>query len=94
MRMRIWKAKLNFCKYLQNLDDDTLAKQVYNEQKRNQFPGLIKECELIAGILNIARDLKDEKVGKEAFKGTVKDAISRKNEEILREKSKKYSKFD
>ena len=28
MKMRIWKSKLNFYKYLQNLSDETLAKEI------------------------------------------------------------------
>ena len=34
MKLRIWKAKLNLYKYLQDLPNDTLAKEIFNEQKR------------------------------------------------------------
>ena len=57
MKLRIWKAKLNFYKYLQNLSDETLAKEIFDEQKRNNFPGLVQECEAMAkelGILEVA----------------------------------------
>ena len=46
MKLRIWKAKLNFYKYLQDLPDDALAKEVFIEQKKKNFPGLVKELRI------------------------------------------------
>ena len=85
MKLRIWKAKLNFYKYLQDLPTDTLAKEIFDEQKNNNFPGLVSECRIIAKDLNIESELTDEIIGKAQFKQIVKTAIVKKNEEILRD---------
>ena len=57
------------------MSDDTLAKEIFIEQKEKQFPGLVRECETIAKELGILSDLENEKVGKQEFKNTVKQAI-------------------
>ena len=33
-----------FYKYLQQLDKDSLASQIFEEQTKMKFPGLSKEC--------------------------------------------------
>ena len=73
--------------------DDTLAKEIFTEQKEKQFPGLVRECETIAKELKILSDLENEKVGRQEFKNTVKKAIEKKNEEILRSEISQYSKL-
>ena len=93
MKLRIWKAKLNLYKYLQDLSEDSLAKEIFNEQKKKNFPGLIQECRIIAKELDILDVLNNDKMNKMHFKQNVKMAISKKNEEELRKEILKYSKL-
>ena len=94
MRQRIWKAKLNFYKYIQDSADGSLAKEIFEEQKKNHFPGLVTECREISKELNILNELDDIKVNKAQFKQLVKNAIQMKNEEILKNEISKYSKLE
>ena len=91
MEMRIWKEKLNFYKYLQHLPDNTLAKEVFDEQRKCGFPGLVKECEVMAKELNIIAELKDESLSTHQFKQLVRSAIDNRNEQNLRREMKRYS---
>ena len=43
MKVRIDQAKLNLLHHIKNLDKDTLAKQVYDEQSSHGWPGLVSE---------------------------------------------------
>ena len=80
-------------KYLQNFSEDSLAKEIFNEQKNKNFPGLVQECRIIAKELDIMDELNNDKINKTHFKQTVKLAISKKNEEELRNEIIKYSKL-
>ena len=93
VQMRLWKAKLNMYKYLQQLPEDSLAKEIFEEQKRNKFPGLVTECEIKAKELGISNELENMNVRKVEFKNIVKSAVHKKNEELLRLEMKKYSKL-
>ena len=44
MGYRILMKKLNFIQHLDNLDDSSLAKQIYDVQKNQFLPGLVQEC--------------------------------------------------
>ena len=44
MHFRILQSKLLFLHHLETLSDDSLAKEVYDEQKRLELPGLVQEC--------------------------------------------------
>ena len=54
MRMRVWIEKLMLVRHLKNLDTTSLARKIYEEQKANNWPGLVKETTLICQKLNIA----------------------------------------
>ena len=92
MRLRIWKEKLNLYKYLQHMPEETLANEIFMEQKRCGFPGLVKECEEFAKVLGIENQLTDIKTSKAEFKRIVKTAINMENEKVLRNQLKNYSK--
>ena len=47
MAYRVEEKKLLFLHHLISLPEDCLAKQFYVQQKSNNFPGLVQECQLI-----------------------------------------------
>ena len=80
MKLRIWKKKLNLFKYLQQLDTESLAQKIFNEQERLNFPGLIKECEDIAHEMNIQTELKT--MDRKFFKKFINEKMIKYNEKI------------
>ena len=68
MRYRIYERKLNFAKYLQLMDPNSLAYKIYAEQKRLKFPGLIQECLQIAKELKIETELENNTISIFKFK--------------------------
>ena len=93
MEFEIMKRKLNLVHHIKNLDDNCLAKEIYNEQIRNNWPGLTKECEEFCESLNIPNVITTE-MTKGAWKNKVKQAIKEKNSQNLKDKMDKYSKLE
>ena len=52
MGLRIYREKILLVLYIRNLEEKSLARQIYEEQKRNKWPGLATET------ANICQDLK------------------------------------
>ena len=53
MRERISRRKLTFISHIRKSGNDTLVKKVFQEQQKNEWPGLIRECELLCNELEI-----------------------------------------
>ena len=53
MKTRIMQNKLVFINAIKHLDDDCLAKQIYDEQVYNKWPGLAKECSIFCSDLGL-----------------------------------------
>ena len=53
MKLRIWKEKLNLVLHIRSLNDETLAKKIYNEQRKQGWPGLAKETKNICEVLGV-----------------------------------------
>merc|ERR1712016_22186 len=47
MKLRIWKEKVMLVLHIRSLDDNTLAKKIYNQQVEEGWPGLAKETKEI-----------------------------------------------
>ena len=43
MKLRIWKRKCLLLHHIKNLGKETLARQIYEEQRRFMLPGMAKE---------------------------------------------------
>ena len=67
MRHLIWKEKLNLVAALRKLDDNTLAKEVFNSQLELGLPGLVKEAQDICEKIGI-EDISRKEVAKEKLK--------------------------
>ena len=57
MKHCIWREKIMFIRQIKNLEESSLAKAIYNEQKAQGWPGLVEEvttiCEQIGIIFKI-----------------------------------------
>ena len=54
MKHRIEKEKIMLINHVKQLNKETLARQVYNQQVENKWPGLAMETERICRRLNIS----------------------------------------
>ena len=53
MSFRVWIEKILLVLAIRNLEEDTIASQIYKEQKLNNWPGLAIETKIICQKLNI-----------------------------------------
>ena len=83
MRHRIEKEKIMLINHIKNSDDKTLAKQVYNEQVENGWPGLVEETSNICERLNIS-DINKTPFDKFELRDVVKKATKREDEQRMR----------
>jgi hypothetical protein len=86
MKLRVWKEKVMLVRHLRSLGADTLASRVYREQVAMDWPGLARESQEICRQLGI-EDCNNTNIAKAEYKNVVQDAITKKNEEILREQA-------
>ena len=54
MRHRIEKEKIMLISHVKQLNEKSLAKQVYSQQVENDWPGLASEANIICNRLNIS----------------------------------------
>ena len=53
MGLHVWREKVMLMLHLRGLGEETLARQAYEEQKNNKWPGLVKETEDICDKLGV-----------------------------------------
>ena len=87
MSLRVYKEKILFVLHLRNLENTTLAGQVFNEQKENNWPGLSEETRIICEKLAL-EDCNITKICKSKYVKMLNVALHQKNEENLRVLSK------
>ena len=92
MRYRIAQKKLTFIWHLQNLDDDSLAKEIFQAQRLQNLPGLVKECDEWMAELKLP-SVYENKYSKCQWKRMVKSAIYKENEKDLKTKMKEMEKL-
>ena len=83
MGLRIKVEKLMLVLHIRNLKENTLAKQIYEEQKKLNWPGLAAESRAICLELDI-EDCNSTNMTKYDYKQIVMRACHKKNEEKLR----------
>jgi hypothetical protein len=94
MQTRIDKSKLLLLHHIKNLDDSSLAKQVYKEQTEHGWPGLVDECGSILKQWNLKNIFTEENSTKSQWKNAVKKEAKVQNEDNLRKMIKKSSKLE
>ena len=72
---------------IEDMEGTALANKIYNEQRKEGWPGLAKETKEICKGLNIT-DVNTTYLTKNEYKSLVNGAIKRKNEEWLRKEAK------
>ena len=96
MKNRVIQRKLNLCLHLKKLKNEDLAKQVFEEQRENSYPGLVSDCHELCeqlGIPDITKErIKDPSKGQ--WKKIVKEAIEKKYGKELKEKIDKLEKLE
>jgi len=55
MSIRVMKRKLHLINFIKNTDESYLSNQVFKEQRKNNWPGPIKEALEICSLLNLPR---------------------------------------
>jgi hypothetical protein len=83
MSLRVKIEKVMFVLYLRNLENTTVSRRVYEEQKRWCWPGLAEETKLICHYLQI-EDCNETQLNKEDYKLILIQASHLRNEENLR----------
>ena len=74
MALRVKKEKVMMVKHVRELEDDSLARQMYEEQVKNSWPGLAKEAEEICKELYV-ENVNETKKGKIEYHKELKDAV-------------------
>ena len=92
MKFRIIMNKLNFLWHLNNLEEKSLANEIFQVQRDAKMPGLVRECCEWIEILELP-DLFKENITKAQWKNRVRKAIEKYNEDDLRKKMKAFSKL-
>ena len=83
MQLRVWKEKILLVIHIRNLDENSIANQIYKEQKEKQFSGLALETKSICQSLNI-EDCNATLLDKISYMKIVTNALHTKNEQMLR----------
>ena len=61
MKHRIYFRKLTFANAIKLLNEESLAKQIWEEQVKNEWPGLSKESVEICRVLELPNIVKEDK---------------------------------
>ena len=83
MKHRVEKEKVMLIHFIKSTDKRTLARQVYDHQVENKWPGLAAEAEKICARLNI-EDVNKTEVSKNIFKNIFVKAARKEDEKQLR----------
>jgi hypothetical protein len=83
MSLRIWREKVMMILHIRSLDETSLARRIYEQQKENNWPGLARETKDICTSLNI-EDCNITQIGRNKYREYVTQACHKLNEERLR----------
>ena len=86
MRLRIWIEKVMLIFHIRSLDKDTIARKTYEEQKENNWPGLVAETTSICEELKI-ENCNTTDLNKKDFKQFLIKACKLKDEEMIRKEA-------
>ena len=89
MKWRIWQEKILLLLRIKGHDKNTLCREVYEEGKKNSWPGLGREVTKICEILDIP-DVNDTNMTKQ----DIKKAVSEHHTKVMMDEVKTKSKLD
>ena len=87
MGLRVQMEKIMMIISIRDLNEDTLARKTYEEQKKNDWPGLAKETTKFCQDLGI-EDCNTTILNRTKYKNMVLEACHAKNEQFLRSQAK------
>ena len=93
MELRVWREKKMLAHHLQGLGEDTLARQVWEQQVAQQWPGLAKEVKKICAKLGI-ESVTTTRLEVKCYWKLVTKACHSKNVENLRKASESIKKCE
>jgi hypothetical protein len=94
MENKINAKKLMFLHYVSNLDNSVLAKEIFETQKKFNFPGFVPEARKLIKFYGLPNILDENLLlTKQKWSALVKAAIRIKNEEELKLKMDGYHKL-
>ena len=87
MKLRVWVEKLMLVRHIRSLEDTTIARQVYEEQKCHGWPGLVRETAPICSRLGIedGNEVAMERWSTKEYRKLVLEACRKHDEAELRE---------
>ena len=91
MEMRVWREKLVLAHHITGMDEESLARQMYEEQLAQQWPGLAREVEEICDKLGI-QNVNSCRLDAKEFRKVVTSACHAENEKRLRKQSENIKK--
>ena len=97
MKHRIYFRKLTFANAIKLLNEESLAKQIWEEQVKNEWPGLSKESVEICRVLELPNIVKEDKKKiewKKSVKEKCKDDITNILINEMKTKSKVKDKIE
>ena len=86
MGLRIWIEKLMLVLHLRRLGEETFARQVYDEQRSQDWPGLAREAEGICTELGI-ESVHDTGLSPKAYRALVTEACHVENNSRIKSKA-------
>ena len=86
MGLLVWIEKIMLILHIRNLEETAIARKIYEEQKKNNWPGLVIETEEICKELKI-ESVNTTKQNKKQFRKVVTEACHKLNEERLRKEA-------
>ena len=93
MKHRIMAGKLIFANCLKNMEEETLAKQIFEEQVKRGWPGLARESEKFCQELGLPNILK-ERIDKKKWETMVKKSVLENHQSELKERMEGLKKLE
>ena len=87
MKWRIWQEKMMLLMRIKKHDVNTLCRQIYEEGRKHDWPGLGKEVAEICNVLGIP-DMNVEEISKSEVKEAIFENHYKELMEIIKSKSK------
>ena len=86
MSLRVWIEKFMLIIHIKIVDENSLARRIYEEQRVQKWPGLAFETETFCEILDI-KDCNVTQLSKTVYRQILVKACHKRNEMNLREKA-------
>ena len=93
MGLRVWIEKLMLLLHIRRLGEETLAGKVYQEQKLNKWPGLVKEADLICDELSV-ESVQSTKLSAKVYRAKLVQACHKLNDKRLKKQVEGKTKCD